>query len=1319
MKGRILASGVLFCCVSLAVQAAITIDPPSRSFAKEGGGASVLTSGSGSWTATTASAWITITPRTNGVAGESCVYVVAANFSADTRQGVIVIAGQNHTVTQSGYDATLSPTSAVVTLDGGSGEISVTTAAGVSWNAVSHAAWVTVVPTSGVSAGTVTYTVARYGGVTDRSASLTIAGKTFTIKQTGADVNISPPTVEKTYEADIVQVQVTALFSTTWSVTPNASWISVVDGGSGSGDSSVTLGVGTNPSYQHRVGTVSIGSATLTITQEGTPNPVLAITPTETTASPLGATGGFAVLATPDAPWSVTSLDSWLIVSEGHSGAGNGNVSYVVTANPNLTSRVGRIRIDPPVYQARSDLSWLLFAHINNSSNDVSGWSRHLSGSLSQIFNGTNPLNMTGQDFYRNDDAFSIAFWFRVDEIGAINRLLEVTRAASSYSTIYIDGQNRLVFLSNGESLVTDLAVEASAWYQVLVAADSENTVSIYAGKRSGDIFSVGSRSFSAAPFPRNYVTPARIRIGGAVQPSSGNLNSGRIDDLRFYGRALSAYESTKLLQYAGTSTPYGPFSHKGDASNVCVEYNLQGQSLVAGGIRPPTNFTQGLVQFHVLGNLRDATERVRHTMTLYGQLVEEVRGTGQGWYDDYNNVSRRIYWRYQFVYVDGTQVYTTERSALAPAGYTEANPYPNRKVAEIRVLARTDSGMGDGGSLISYVQLRDAELRRISRWHLGEDRFAVRQRSLVGDTNSFVVLQNHQSSFDSASATYNFWMRFDDFPSSGATRIFRRGVNEVEAPPVFACSLLSGGQLQFSRDGNYRNYDANLQAGQWYMISIAGTQNGVARFFVDGEEIGNTSDFGDYVYGSSGATRHSLVIGGWNGAIDYAGFYDGALSSAQIRAIYEAQKPQTLYHTVSQGVVIPSITPTSAALPPAGGTASTELTLAANVNWSASTGTGWLQITSPTSGMGSATINVLAAANPTVYERQGTVIIAGKMFTITQAGLNSSVSYEDPIFGTDGGSAWVDVSAEGGGQWQAVSQVPWLTVAIGSSGSGAGSVFIVADPYNDTSGSRIGTVIIAGHIVYFTQRGYELTVSPQVAQIGSNAQAGEFGVAAPISAVWESIATHPWITIVGGNTGLGNGTVYYTVTANDTGLPRTGRIIVAGEEYTITQLTSLLLTALSSGNGSVSGGGSYETLANATLTPHPDEEYLFSHWTGDAVGNANPLIVSMDSSKTITAHFIAEDLADSIAFGSMTRLGLHTTDEMRDMAMGMPLIEVDPETGRISLWIGLEEATSLLEGDWSDMPINADDVQVQDGKVRVDVGGEASFYRLTGGATE
>ena len=440
----------------------------------------------------------------------------------------------------------------------------------------------------------------------------------------------------------------------------------------------------------------------------------------------------------------------------------------------------------------------------------------------------------------------------------------------------------------------------------------------------------------------------------------------------------------------------------------------------------------------------------------------------------------------------------------------------------------------------------------------------------------------------------------------------------------------------------------------------------------------------------------------GFVGAIDEVSFYDGVLTPTEI-GTDTAGSPQSIYHTVTQGVVDPAVTPELIEMPSAGGSGAAELTLAQNVNWTVSTADSWITVTSADQGAGSSTVSFDVAANPTVYKHQGEVLVAGKTVTVVQAGLNATVTYDDLVFGTDGGSGWIDVAPEGNGQWEAISNVSWLTVAIGQTGAGAGSVFIVADPYTNTSSSRTGWVMVAGQKVYVTQRGYDLSISPQVAQIGSNAGAGEFGVAAPISAVWEAITTQPWITIIGGTSGIGNGTLYYSVTQNDTGVTRTGRIIVSGQEYTITQLTSLLLTTAVDGSGSVSGAGSYETNAVAVLAATPTSGNVFSYWTGDAVGSANPLNLIMDTGKTVTAHFIPDTAAESIAAAAVQGVladpnpyGLFTSDQMHGLALGRPVLDRDPVSGKMTLQLGLRRSANLTT--WSELSVLPEEVSVANG---------------------
>ena len=69
-----------------------------------------------------------------------------------------------------------------------------------------------------------------------------------------------------------------------------------------------------------------------------------------------------------------------------------------------------------------------------------------------------------------------------------------------------------------------------------------------------------------------------------------------------------------------------------------------------------------------------------------------------------------------------------------------------------------------------------------------------------------------------------------------------------------------------------------------------------------------------------------------------------------------------------------------------------------------------------------------------------------------------------------------------------------------------------------------------------------------------------------------------------------------------------------APEAYTL-EITNLA-------NGSVTGAGSYENGATATLTATPDPGYLFTGWSGDASGNTNPLAIVMEGDRTVGASF-------------------------------------------------------------------------------------------------
>jgi glucose/sorbosone dehydrogenase/BACON domain-containing protein/all-beta uncharacterized protein len=168
------------------------ISPTNQSFAAGGGPGSniTVTAGAGcAWTAVASSSWIHVTSGASGSGNGSVGYSVDANTSISARSGTMTIAGKTFTVNQSGASActySISSTSAKFTRTGGTASVNVTAGSGCAWTAVSNVSWIGVTGgANGSGNGTVTYSVAPYGGPSrNRSGTITIAGKTFTVKQT-------------------------------------------------------------------------------------------------------------------------------------------------------------------------------------------------------------------------------------------------------------------------------------------------------------------------------------------------------------------------------------------------------------------------------------------------------------------------------------------------------------------------------------------------------------------------------------------------------------------------------------------------------------------------------------------------------------------------------------------------------------------------------------------------------------------------------------------------------------------------------------------------------------------------------------------------------------------------------------------------------------------------------------------------------------------------------------------------------------------------------------------------------------------------------
>jgi hypothetical protein len=346
-----------------ATSCTCTLTPTSFSFSASGstGTVSVTTSSSScSWSATSNNtSWITITAGSSGTGNGTVGYSVSANATGSARTGTMTIGGQTFTVTQNGATSctyTLTPTSFSFSASGSTGTVAVTTSSSsCSWSATSNnTSWITITAgSSGTGNGTVFYSVSANATGSARTGTMTIGGQTFTVTQNGATsctYTLTPTSSSFSASSNTGTVSVTTSSgSCFWSATSNVSWITITGWGSGSGTGNGTVGysVSANATGSARTGTMTIGGQTFTVTQNGATSCTYTLTPTSSLFSFSGNTGTVSVTTSlSSCPWNATSNNpSWITITAGSAGTGDGMVGYSISANTAGSTRTGTMTI--------------------------------------------------------------------------------------------------------------------------------------------------------------------------------------------------------------------------------------------------------------------------------------------------------------------------------------------------------------------------------------------------------------------------------------------------------------------------------------------------------------------------------------------------------------------------------------------------------------------------------------------------------------------------------------------------------------------------------------------------------------------------------------------------------------------------------------------------------------------------------------------------------------------------------------------------------------------------------------------------------------
>ncbi len=324
----------------------------------------VTTAPTCSWTAVADREWITIS-NNSGKGSATVTVVVAANPATMGRTGAVALAGRTISVEQAGQPAcelALSPDRLTLGPNEATGILTVTTQAYCAWSVSTSAAWIRVTDgRSGQGPGTITYLAERNATTVDRSGELTVNEQVVAVTQEGdlglCTYSVAPVEFRPCLTPPTLSASLETQDACPWTISPNASWISMESAATGTGTASIRLSV--SPNYEApRQGVVEVRWPTPTagqnlhVLQAGC---LYGVSPSTLTIGPDGGTLRFDVYQQTDpvscggplqdaCVWTAVPDVSWLVVVTAMPSKGDGRVTLTVDRNTGA-SRTATVRV--------------------------------------------------------------------------------------------------------------------------------------------------------------------------------------------------------------------------------------------------------------------------------------------------------------------------------------------------------------------------------------------------------------------------------------------------------------------------------------------------------------------------------------------------------------------------------------------------------------------------------------------------------------------------------------------------------------------------------------------------------------------------------------------------------------------------------------------------------------------------------------------------------------------------------------------------------------------------------------------------------------
>ncbi|MDX1981567.1 MAG: BACON domain-containing carbohydrate-binding protein [Bryobacteraceae bacterium] len=295
------------------------------------------------WQVQSSSSWMRLTSASSGFGRATINYTVDRNTGA-FRAGGLWMDGRTFTVNQLGGAAlvctpSLSSYSSWFPAGGGSYSIAVYVQPGCPWTASSSLPWVNIRSgTSGTGGGTVTLVMDANPYSTNRTGSITLAGIQFAITQTrGAEnlprecpLTLGAASAAIPFDAATHGLAVGAPAGCAWQGVTSTPWIQLTSAsGTGAGTLRYTVTANTGGA---RTGTITIGTQTFTLTQAAL-TCSFRLSYLNSWFPSSGGAYTIGVTAPAGCAWIATSGASWLRLTSGATGTGNGVISFTTETN--------------------------------------------------------------------------------------------------------------------------------------------------------------------------------------------------------------------------------------------------------------------------------------------------------------------------------------------------------------------------------------------------------------------------------------------------------------------------------------------------------------------------------------------------------------------------------------------------------------------------------------------------------------------------------------------------------------------------------------------------------------------------------------------------------------------------------------------------------------------------------------------------------------------------------------------------------------------------------------------------------------------------